>query len=178
MRQVWRPGLTLFGPRAYARERKATFTPSTAKEFLVRRLALPLGGPLVGLLGLGLVLGTGCSSSDSVSSSSTTRAPEENLVSNAKVVSGLAALQRLARTAATQAPTDAAEAKKTTDQLEPQWAKIEGRIKKNDADAYLAFEDALTDLKVGADDQDAAKVAKGATAVAAAAAAYLAKYPG
>jgi hypothetical protein len=145
----------------------------------VRRLALPLSGPLVGLLGLGLVLGTGCSSSDSKSSSSsTTRAPEEILVADSQVVTGLASLKRLARTAATEARTDAEAAKQTADQAHEQWEDIEGRIKKNDSDAYLAFEDALSELKVGAADQNAAKIAKGATAVAAAAAAYLAKYPG
>jgi hypothetical protein len=145
----------------------------------VRRLALPLGTSLAGVLAFGLVLGTGCSSSsDSTSSSSTTRAPEDILVPDAEVATGLATLQDLARTASTEAKTDAEAAKKTAEHAHEQWEDIEGRIKKNDADAYLQFEDALSDLKVGADDQDAAKVAKGATEVATAAAAYLAKYPG
>ena len=146
----------------------------------MRRVAVPLSASLLGVLSLGLVLGTGCSSSsDSTSSStSTTRAPEDILVSNAEVTAGLATLQDLVRTAATEAKTDAEAAKQTAEQAHEQWEDIEGRIKKNDTAAYLEFEDALSDINVGADDEDIAKVAKGATGVVTAAAAYLAKYPG
>jgi Tfp pilus assembly protein PilW len=130
-------------------------------------------------MALGLVLGTGCSSSGSMSSSSsTTRAPEDILVSSAQVATGLAALQTLAGTASSEAKTNPEAAKKTATRAHDQWAKVEGRVKKNDPDAYLQFEDALTNLTVGAKDQDAAKVARGASGVATAAAAYLAKYPG
>jgi hypothetical protein len=146
----------------------------------VRRAALPLSVPVLGLVTLGLVLGSGCSSSSGSmgSSSSTTRAPEDVLVSDAKVATGLAALEGLARKASSEAKTNPQAAKQPATQAHAQWARIEGRVKKNDADAYLQFEDALSNLTVGADNQDAAKVVKGATGVAAAAVAYLAKYPG
>lgn len=146
----------------------------------MQRLVLPLSAPAVGLLALGLVIGTGCSSSSDSksSSSSTTRAPEDILVSDAKVATGLASLQSLVRRAASEAETDPEAAKQTAEEAHEQWEDIEGRIKKNDTDAYLQFEDALSDVNVGADDEDAAKVAKGATGVLVATTAYLAKYPG
>jgi hypothetical protein len=144
----------------------------------VRRPALPFRAPAVGLLALGLVLGAGCSSSgSSTSSTSSTLAPEDILVPNAKVTSGLASLGRLVATAATQAGTSADAAKATVDQSWDQWLAIEGRVKKNDTGAYLEFEDALSDMRIGADEGNAAKVKKGATAVAALSTAYLAKFP-
>jgi hypothetical protein len=140
----------------------------------VRRLALPLSALLV----LGLALGACSSSSDSSSSTTTTVAPEDILVPNAEVTAGLAKLGTLVAEAATQAAGDAETAKATVDRSWTQWLAIEGRIKKNDTGAYLEFEDALSDMRIGADDDDAAKVKKGATAVVALSAAYLAKFPG
>jgi hypothetical protein len=140
----------------------------------VRRLALPLSA----LLALGLTLGACSSSSDSKGSSTTTVAPEDVLVTNAKVTAGLGKLATLVGEAATQANGDADTAKATVNQSWNQWLAIEGRIKKNDTEAYLEFEDSLSDMRIGADDQDAAKVKKGATAVAALITAYLAKFPG
>ena len=59
----------------------------------MRRLALPLRGPVVGLLALGVLVGAGCSSSsDSKGDSTTTKAPEDVLVSDAQVAAGLATL--------------------------------------------------------------------------------------
>ena len=42
-----------------------------------------------------------------------------------------------------------------------QWEAIEGRIKKNDTDAYLEFEDALSDMRIGAQDKDATQGLEG-----------------
>jgi hypothetical protein len=146
----------------------------------VRRLALPLSVPALVLVSGGLVFGAGCSSSDSGSkpSASTTPAPEEVLVSDAKVTAGLASLGTIVASAASQAKTNAAAAKTSANQAAEGWEAIEGRIKKNDTSAYLEFEDALSDVRIGADEKDAAKVKKGATAIATLTAAYLAKYPG
>ena len=145
----------------------------------MRRLSLPLRGPLVGAMALGLVLVAGCSSSsDSSSSTSTTKAPEDVLVTNAKVTAGLASLGTLVRTAASQAKTDPAAAQATMNQASEQWEAIEGRIKKNDTDAYLQFEDALSDMRIGAEDKDATKVSKGAGNLATISTAYLAKFAG
>jgi len=142
----------------------------------VRRPTLPQRGALTALVAFGLVVGvTACSSSssDSKSDSTTTKAPEEILVSNAAVTTGLADLGRVVTSAATGQPT-----KSAGDAAEQQWQKIEGRIKQNDTNAYLAFEDGLSDLRSGAESGDASKVRKGAAAIAAATSAYLAKYPG
>ena len=145
----------------------------------MRRLPLSLRGPLVGVMALGAVLGAGCSSSsDSSSSPSTTKAPEDILVTNAKVTAGLASLGTLVRTAASQAKANPAAAQATMNQASEQWEAIEGRIKKNDTDAYLQFEDALSDMRIGAEDKDATKVSKGAGNLATIAAAYVAKFPG
>jgi hypothetical protein len=146
----------------------------------VRRPALPARGSAIVLLTLGLVLGAGCSSSsDSKSSSENTApAPEDVLVSNAKVTAGLATLGTLVATTATQAKTDATAAKATATQASEQWEAIEGRIKKNDTSAYLEFEDALSDIRTGAADKDGAKVAKAAESIATITSAYLAKFPG
>jgi hypothetical protein len=145
----------------------------------VRPLASPIRVPAAGLLaavvGLGLA---GCSSSSDSTSSSTTKAPESVVVSDAKVTAGLATLGALAGTAATQARTDATAAKATASRAAEQWQAIEGRIKKNDTGAYLEFEDALSDLRTGVQDGDAAKVGKAATSIAAITAAYRAKFPG
>lgn len=145
----------------------------------MRRPAFPLSLPAVALLSLGLVLGAGCSSSsDSSGSPSTTKAPEDVLVADAKVTAGLATLATLVGTAATQARTDATAARATATQASEQWQAIEGQIKKNDTDAYLKLEDALSDVRTGAADKDAAKVGKAATSIAGITAAYLAKFPG
>jgi hypothetical protein len=141
----------------------------------VRRIAFLLSTLLV----LGLALGACSSSSDSKSSAtSTTVAPEDILVSNAEVTAGLGKLGPLVGEAATQATGDTKTAKATVNQSWNQWLAIEGRIKKNDTEAYLEFEDALSDMRIGADDENAAKVKKGSTAVVALIAAYLAKFPG
>lgn len=145
----------------------------------MRRSVLPFAPPALALLALGVVVATGCSSSsDSKSSSSTTLAHEDILVPNAQVTTGLASLGRLVGTAAGQADSNPAATKATVDQAWKQWLAIEGRVKKNDTSAYLEFEDALSDMRIGADEQDAAKVKKGATAAAALSASYLARFPG
>jgi hypothetical protein len=142
----------------------------------VRRCVLPFSV----LVALGLVVGAGCSAGSDPKSSptSTSLAPEATLASNAKVTEGLKSLGLLAASASKQATSSASAAKTSADQAAEQWRAIEGRIKKNDTSAYLEFEDALSDLRVGAQDRDAAKVARGAASIAATTSAYLAKYPG
>jgi hypothetical protein len=146
----------------------------------VRRSPLPFRAASVGLLTVGLVAWAGCSSSSDSSSSSTTSttAPEDHIVPNAQVTTGLAALGELVGTATTQASGSADAAKATVDQAWSSWLEIEGRIKQNDTGAYLDFEDALSDMRIGADEGDAAKIKKGAAAVVTLSAAYLAKFPG
>ncbi len=146
----------------------------------MRRLALPISLPVVVLVGVALVAGSGCSSgSGSKSSSSTTLSPEDVLVSNAKAAEGLKSLGLLAASASKEVASGAsAAAKSTVDQAWDQWLAIEGRVKQNDTGAYLEFEDALSDLRIGADEQDSAKLKQGATAIGTLVAAYVVKFPG
>jgi hypothetical protein len=145
----------------------------------LRRLALPLRGPVVGLLAVGVLVGAGCSSSsDSKGDSTTTTVPEDVLVSDAQVASGLAKLGTIAAGAAGEVAADSPEAKSIGDRAENEWKQIEGRIKKNDTSAYLEFEDALSDLRTGASDGDTAKVRRGAAAIALGITSYLKRYPG
>src|SRR4051812_16198076 len=94
----------------------------------------------------------GCSSDAKSGSDTTTTSPEDHIVSDAEVTAGLAALGQLVSTASGQADTNAEATKATVDQAWNQWLEIEGRVKKNDTGAYLEFEDALSDMRIGADD--------------------------
>lgn len=147
-----------------------------------RLLGSPQRMAVVGVLVGGLLVGAGCGSSSSSSgtsaTSSGTPAPEDVLVPNAAVTTGLTALGGLLKTAVQETRTDPTAAKATADKAEQQWQKIEGRIKKNDTGAYLEFEDGLSDVRTGASEGDADRAAKGAAAVATATTGYLAKYPG
>jgi hypothetical protein len=133
------------------------------------------------LVASGLLLGAAACSSSSPSgggTSTTTVAPEDVLVPNARVTAGLATLGTLVARAGAEAQAGADTVRATVDDAWSQWLEIEGRIKKNDTGAYLEFEDALSDMRVGAQEDDAAKVQKGATAVATLIASYLADFPG
>jgi hypothetical protein len=126
------------------------------------------------------LLGAGCSSSSSDGSKATvtTKAPEEILVSNAQVTSGLNHLRTLVAQAKSEASAKSSTVAKTVDDAWSQWVAIEGRIKKNDTGAYLEFEDALSDMRVGAQEDEPAKVQKGATSVDSLITSYLADFPG
>src|SRR5262249_9246115 len=120
-----------------------------------------------------------CSSSDDAKAdTSTTKAPEDILVPAATVTAGLATLGTRVASAAQESKTSAKSASATVDEAWDQWLKIEGTIKKNDTGAYLEFEDALADMRIGAKDGDADKIQRGAASVTTLASQYLAKYPG
>jgi hypothetical protein len=128
-----------------------------------------------------VVVGAGCSSSsssDDAKSTTTTLAPEDILVPNAEVTAGLNNLRTLVAQAKTEAASKASTVGQTVDDSWSQWLKIEGRIKKNDTGAYLEFEDALSDMRIGAQEDEPAKVEKGATSVDALITSYLADFPG
>jgi hypothetical protein len=127
-----------------------------------------------------LLVGAGCSSSSSgdAKSTSTTVAPEDILVPNAEVTTGLGNLRTLVAQAKTEAAAKASTVEQTVDDSWNQWLKIEGRIKKNDTGAYLEFEDALSDMRIGAQEDEPAKVQKGAQSVDALITSYLADFPG
>src|SRR5437660_756008 len=111
------------------------------------------------VVGLSL-LGTACSSDSKKSDTSAGAAP----------------------TSSSPAPEDrrspAADVATGLDQIDSVWMTIEGTVKANDPDSYIAFEDAFALLEQGADQGDAAKAQQGAQSVSSTVAAYLAKYPG
>jgi hypothetical protein len=126
-----------------------------------------------------VLVGAGCSSSsDDAEPTSTTKAPEDILVPNAAVTAGLNNLRTLVAQAKSEAAAKASTVGQTVDDSWSQWLKIEGRVKKNDTGAYLEFEDALSDMRVGAQEDDPAKVEKGATSVDGLITSYLADFPG
>jgi hypothetical protein len=105
-------------------------------------------------------------------------APEERRASAADVAKGLKQIESTASAVADAAGTDKAKAKQLDEQIEPVWESIEGTIKANDANAYLAFEDSFAALGKAADSGDATKAKTAADAVSKGVAGYLAKYAG
>jgi predicted component of type VI protein secretion system len=113
--------------------------------------------------------------SDSAASSSaatqTTAAPEDTIAPDAAVGAGLVRLKGVAAKAA--AAADGEAAKQAAEGLEPIWRPIEGTVKKNEPDLYLAVEDSFQRLESG----DLVNAKKGAAALSTAVDAYLAKHP-
>lgn len=127
------------------------------------------------LLALALVLG-GCSSggSDSESSSTTkVTVPEDVIVSDAVVATGMAELKRLAA----EATSDPDRAEGAGEDIEDAWKGIEGTVKKNDPDAYLTFEEGIDGLQDAAADGNTAKVQSSADTIASSVDSYRASHP-
>ena len=136
------------------------------------------------VVGLSL-LGTACSSDSKKSDTSagaaptsSSPAPEDRRSPAADVATGLDKIDSTANQMAAAAGSDKSKAKELSDQIEPVWMTIEGTVKANDPDSYIALEDAFALLEQGADQGDAAKAQQGAQSVSSTVAAYLAKYPG
>jgi hypothetical protein len=110
-------------------------------------------------------------------SSTTAAAPEDITTSPAAVAAGLRQIATIAAQTAA-AGTDAAKATGLAGQIEPAWKPIEGTVKANDKNAYLAFEDSFALLETGAEAGDTAKLRQGLAGVSKATADYLARYPG
>ena len=126
------------------------------------------------LLAAGLAAAAGCSGGTPDRSASAA-VPEEERAGAAEVAAGLAKIDKLARDVVAAGTTNAAQG--LINQIEPTWMRIEGTVKANDPDAYLALEDSFAQLAKAADG-DAATAAKGAATVATTVAGYLAKHPG
>lgn len=141
----------------------------------VARRLLPA---LLALLALAGVF-TACGDDDSsAGAATTTTAPEEARASDAEVAAGLATIKTLtADISAAVTAKDADKASELVEQIEPAWAKIEGTIKENDEDTYLAFEDAFAAIGVAVKDGDAAKTAETANAIAKTADDYVRAHP-
>ena len=115
---------------------------------------------------------------DSGSGGTTTTAPEEARVSDADVAAGLTTITGLGddiAAAVTAGDKDGATA--LVEKIEPTWAKIEGTIKANDEEAYLAFEDAFAAIGLAVRDGDGPKATAVSGDIKAAADAYLEAHP-
>jgi len=121
---------------------------------------------------------TGCGSSDDdgKAGASATPAPEQVTTSPQAVKVGLGKIVGIAAQIKEQI-ADKDKATPLDEGIEPIWATIEGTVKKNDADTYIALEDAFALLEDAVSSGDATKATSGAQAVTKAVAAYLAKYP-
>ena len=132
------------------------------------------------LIGATVVVGGllgGCSSdSKSTSTTAAVTSPEEHLADDATVTAGLG---RMVTTAGKVATTVAGGTKVSDagDQLETDWSQVEGTVKANEPDTYLAIEDAITALDTAAADGDATATAKASTDLSTAIATYLTKHP-
>lgn len=133
--------------------------------------------PVVLLVTAGLFL-SACGSDNSKASdgSSQSPAPEQITTDATTVATGLGKIVVIA--ASLQAAiSDATKAAQIDGQVEPIWSTVEGTVKANDPDTYIALEDAYAVLQDAAKNADATKAAAGAKSVTDAIAAYLAKYP-
>jgi hypothetical protein len=126
------------------------------------------------LAAVGLFVGACSTDSDTESKA----APEDKRATAAEVATGLAQIDTSAKAVAAQAGTDKSKANEASEQIEPVWEDIEGTIKANDKDSYLAFEDNFALLENAANDGDAGKAATAAAGVSRAVSEYLARYPG
>ncbi|MCU1461345.1 MAG: hypothetical protein JWO37_1420 [Acidimicrobiales bacterium] len=131
--------------------------------------------PVATLATMVAVVAAGCSSKPHASS---TTAPEDVRAPAADVAQGLRQIDSIATAAATAAAGDKARAKQLDGQIEPVWARVEGTVKANEPDTYLALEDAFALLKNATDAGDSAKATQAAADVSKAVTAYVGKYPG
>jgi hypothetical protein len=126
-------------------------------------------------------LAMGCSngtdSGAAAGSSTSAPAPEDITTSPAAVAAGLRQIVTITAQVAA-AGTAKVKASSLADQIEPIWQSIEGTIKANDQNSYLAFEDSFALVTTGAETGDTAKVAQGVAGVTTASADYLKRYPG
>jgi hypothetical protein len=139
----------------------------------------PMRVVAVTVLVIAAVVGfTACGGSDDSSSSApTTKAPEDILVPDAQVTTGLATLRTAFEDAEQAISSKSATVKTYPDKLNELWFAIEGRIKKNDPLSYINFEDALAQMVNAAKDGKAADARKALDQFTTTADTYLAKFP-
>ncbi len=129
------------------------------------------------LAGFSLVAAS-CGDDDTATTAteSVAEAEEEGhpIVDDATVTAGLATTGGIL-TAALATPDNAAAA---WDQAHESWETYEGTIRQNMPESYLAMEDALAAYETAAEAGDATALADSAADFQAAAATYLAAYPG
>jgi hypothetical protein len=132
------------------------------------------------VMALGLSLAA-CGDDDDGAASgggSATTAPEELRASDADVATGLQKIDDLVgQVASAVADGDDEAAVDANEQIEPTWFEIEGTIKANDQDVYLAFEDSFATLGRAVDDADPDGAQTAADTVSDTVTAYLADHP-
>lgn len=85
---------------------------------------------------------------------------------------------RLANGIVASTGADNTRAENLAGQMEPAWRPIEGTVKQNNPDAYLAMEDSFALLERAAQNGDRAAAGNGARSVTSTVQEYLARYPG
>jgi hypothetical protein len=135
-------------------------------------------GVAVGAIGVLSLVAVGCSSDSSTDSSAKAKepAPESVFAPDSEVTTGLANLKTIFASAAAAASSKSASAA-YPDQLEDQWSKIEGTVKKNEPLLYTEIEDALSQIDNALKDEKASAATTASTSFDTTADAYLAKHP-
>lgn len=131
------------------------------------------------LLALAFV-GTACGGDDGGSSgaTTTTTAPEEARASDADVATGLHTITGIGDDiAAAVKAGDKTKASDLVEKIEPAWSKIEGTIKANDEDTYVAFEDAFAAIGLAVKDGDSTRATSVAADIRTTADTYLEAHP-
>lgn len=134
--------------------------------------------PGMALLLTGAVLLTGCGSNDTsvTPKASATQAPEDVTTTAAAVKIGLNKIVTIAADIKANI-SDKSKAEAGYGSIEPIWLTIEGTVKKNDSNTYIALEDAFALLENAAKSADTAKATSGSDAVSSTVTGYLAKFP-
>jgi hypothetical protein len=130
-------------------------------------------------IGVGLAVAfVACGNDSKTSSSSTPIAPEDLRASDAQVDVGLTKIDSIARSIVDALAADADKAADLAAGIEPAWEPVEGTVKANDPDTYIALEDSFALIGRAIADNDTAKARDAADAIAAAVETYLAEHPG
>jgi hypothetical protein len=114
----------------------------------------------------------------SASASASGTSPEDLRTTDEAVATGLGELTAVVGEIAGAVGTDDDHAEELVPQIEEIWQPIEGTIRENDQDAYLAFEDNFAVMENAVEESDADLAAQAETAINEAADAYLAEFPG
>jgi hypothetical protein len=132
---------------------------------------------VIGAVGLVGCSGGGGTPAGSPAPTSAAAAPEQP-VTAAEVATCLRKIDQIAKQTAETAGADKAKAVSLDGQIEPIWKTIEGTVRRNNQDTYLAMEDGFAVLEKSADDGNASAAAKGSATISSAVQSYLAKYSG
>ena len=134
---------------------------------------------LLALASLAAACGDDDDSSASTDHITEVTAPEDVKAPADEVAAGLTEMDELAkRVVAAVEADDTDKATELYDETHETWEEVEGTIKDNDEDAYLAFEDALASLQTAARDGDLDKARAASSDISTAVSSYLEAYPG